>query len=45
MNAETTLQFKDCGKCIQPKPGAVDWGCTCGMDPDEVMWEIRRWTD
>jgi hypothetical protein len=37
--------YKDCGVCVQPKPGAVDWGCVCDRDTAEVLAEMRFWTD
>ena len=31
-----------CGRCRVAPSGAVDWGCTCGMTPDEAAAEARE---
>ncbi len=41
----TRVVFKECGKCVQPPPGAVDWGCVCNRDTAEVLAEMRFWTE
>ena len=28
--------LRECGVCRAPKPGAVDWGCTCGRSAEEL---------
>lgn len=33
---ELTLRgVRECGVCKVATPGAVDWGCTCSMTPEE----------
>ncbi|MFN2345166.1 MAG: hypothetical protein ABR616_05585 [Dermatophilaceae bacterium] len=33
---------RPCGVCKTSTPGAVDWGCSCGMTADELNAEAVR---
>jgi hypothetical protein len=33
--------YRECGRCATARPGAVDWGCSCGMTREELDREAR----
>jgi hypothetical protein len=41
---DTTNQptTRECGVCPTARPGAVDWGCTCGMTAEQVNAEATE---
>ena len=40
VRAELTRRgLRECGRCRVAKPGAVDWGCSCGKSADELNAE------
>jgi hypothetical protein len=45
MTSPDVREYRECGRCLVAKPGAVDWGCVCSRSTAEVLAEMRRWTD